>query len=296
MAQPSPVSPAVSSPAGDAAAAPADTGVGTPSAQAGRTGLMSRAGSRWLALVLILAVAGLIFFSLRRVITADAVFARYDMLRAFVSGSRLLALGAYVVAYVATVCLSIPGSIMMTAMGGLLFGWVLGGIAATLAAGTGAVAVFLMARTALGPMLARDAGPRMARISAGLQRDAASYLLFLRLTPLVPFFVVNVAAALFGVRLRTFAWCTYLGIMPAALAYAAAGSALDGVIKAQRAAVEACRASGSTPCGFEFSFRALLTPGLMAALVGLGLVALLPVVIRRFGLFGRREQEGHGSG
>lgn len=272
-------------------AAPPDGGLQAPSpapARPSRAGGLSASTWRWLALVAILALAGLIFFSMRRYINADAVFSRYDQLRDFASGSRPLALAAYVGAYIATVCLSIPGSIMMTAMGGLLFGWALGGLAATLAAGTGAVAVFLLARTAIGPLLARDAGPRMARIAAGLQRDAASFLLFLRLTPLVPFFVVNVAAALFGVRLRTFAWCTYLGIMPAALAYAAAGSALDGVIMAQRAAVEACRAAGRSDCMFEFSFRSLLTPGLMAALVGLGLVALLPVVIRRFGPFKRQ--------
>lgn len=270
-------------------AAPPDGGAGAPSPAPARPRGLSRSAWRWLVLVLILLGAGLIFFSMRRTMNADAVFSRYDDLRAFASGSRPIALAAYVLAYVAVVCLSIPGSIMMTAMGGLLFGWAVGGAAATAAAGTGAVAVFLLARTAVGPLLARDAGPRMARIAAGLQQDAASFLLFLRLTPLVPFFVVNVAAALFGVRLRTFAWCTFLGIMPAAFAYAAAGSALDGVIMSQRAAVEACKVAGSMPCGFQFSFRTLLTPGLMLALAGLGLVALLPVVIRRLGLFRRQR-------
>jgi uncharacterized membrane protein YdjX (TVP38/TMEM64 family) len=290
MAQAPSHKPAGPSEPGVAGTTPAGPGPDLPPSP-GRAASGGPSARRWLALVLIMTLAGLIFFSLHRYINADAVFSRYDDLRAFVSGSRLLALAAYVLAYIATVCLSVPGSIMMTAMGGLLFGWMLGGLAATLAAGTGAVLVFLMARTALGPLLARDAGPRMARIAQGLQEDAVSFLLFLRLTPLVPFFVVNVAAALFGVRLRTFALCTFLGIMPAALAYAAAGSALDGVIVAQRGAVEACRASGQAGCGFEFTFRTLLTPGLIAALAGLGLLALMPVLLRRTGILGRRSRE-----
>lgn len=245
---------------------------------------------RWLALALLLAASAAIFYTLRRYIHADVVLAHYGQIQDAVSRSRILAVLGYMTAYFTAVCLSVPGAIMMTAMGGLLFGWLVGGIAATLAAGTGAVVVFVFARSTFGPMFLRDAGPRMARIAAGLQEDAANFLLFLRLTPVVPFFVINVAAALFGVRLSTFAWCTYLGILPAAFAIAGAGSALDGVLMAQKAALEACRATGRLDCSVDFSFKTLLTPGLLAALAGLGILALLPAVLRHLGVTGKSRR------
>lgn len=241
----------------------------------------------WLILGLMLALAGFSFLAFQRFVSAESILARYDMLQGIVHRNGALALAAYVLIYIAMVCLSLPGSVMMTAMGGLMFGWLLGGVAAVLSAGTGAIGVFLIARTAVGPLLARSAGPRMARIAAGLQEDAASYLLFLRLTPLVPFFAVNVAAALFGVRLATFAWCTYLGIVPIAFALAGAGSALDEAVLAQKDMVEACQAAGGGGCADSLTLWHLFTPGVLAALAGLGLLALLPVFLKRFGQFRR---------
>jgi uncharacterized membrane protein YdjX (TVP38/TMEM64 family) len=222
------------------------------------------------------------------------VLAHYDVLRGAVERHGVLALAGYVLAYVLIVCLSMPGSVMMTALGGLLFGWVPGALAAAFSAGTGAVGVFLLARSAIGPLLVRDAGPRMARIAKGLQDDAANYLLFLRFTPVVPFFLINVAAALFGVPLRTFAWCTYLGILPAAFALSAAGTALDGVMASQKGVMEACKAAGENVCSADLSLSRLITPGMIWAMVALGLLALMPVLVRRLGLFGSGSRGGEG--
>jgi uncharacterized membrane protein YdjX (TVP38/TMEM64 family) len=246
---------------------------------------------RILALVALFAFAGLSILVLNRFVSADAILRHYDALLTLVRDHFAFALTVYVAAYVLAVSLSLPGAVLLTALGGLLFGWKIGGTAAVLAAGTGAVVIFLIARTTVGPLLVRDAGPLMARISRGLQENVVSYLLFLRLTPLVPFFVVNVAAALFGVRLRTFVLCTYLGIIPATFAFSAAGSALDGLVRAQKKTFDACRATGELACSFDLSLKTLATPGLMAALVALGCIALLPVVLKRLGLLKRAERE-----
>jgi uncharacterized membrane protein YdjX (TVP38/TMEM64 family) len=251
-----------------------------------------RLDPHWIALAALLALAGTAFWAFHRYVSADDVLAHYDVLRGAVKRNAALALAGYVFIYILIVCLSLPGSVMMTALGGLLFGWILGAIAAAFAAGTGAIGVFLLARSAVGPLLVRDAGPRMARIAKGLQADAANYLLFLRFTPLVPFFLVNVAAALFGVPLRTFAWCTYFGILPAAFALAAAGSALDGVITSQKDVVAACKAAGEPVCVADLSFSRLLTPSVLAAMAGLGVLALTPVIVKKLGLFGARSDDG----
>jgi uncharacterized membrane protein YdjX (TVP38/TMEM64 family) len=143
----------------------------------------------------------------------------------------------------------------------------------------------------VGPLLVRDAGPMMARLARGFQADVVSYMLFLRFTPLIPFFIVNVAAALFGVKLRTFALCTYFGIIPATFAFAATGSALDGLVQAQKAAFESCRAAGGDDCSFDFSLKTIATPGLMAALLALGFAALLPAIVKRTGLLNRKSRD-----
>ncbi|MFO1147198.1 MAG: VTT domain-containing protein [Alsobacter sp.] len=251
-----------------------------------------RPDAHWLALAVLLILAGTMFWAFHRYVSADDVLAHYDLLRGAVERNVLLALAGYILVYILIVCLSMPGSVMMTAVGGLLFGWKLGAIAAAFAAGTGAIGVFLLARSAIGPLLVRDAGPRMARIAKGLQADAASYLLFVRFTPVIPFFLINVAAALFGVPLRTFAWCTYLGILPAAFALAAAGSALDGVMAAQKDVIAACKAAGGEVCAADLSFSRLLTPGMLCAMAALGLLALTPVLSKRLGLFGARTPDG----
>jgi uncharacterized membrane protein YdjX (TVP38/TMEM64 family) len=246
---------------------------------------------RLIALAVMLAVIGVSIATLRRFLKPDVVLGHYDALQALAASHFGLAIALYCTVYVVVVSLSVPGAVLLTALGGLLFGWPAGGSAAVLSAGTGAVIVFSIARTAVGPLLVRDAGPFMARIATGLQDDVVSYMLFLRFTPVVPFFVVNVAAALFGVQLRTFALCTYFGIIPATFAFSAAGSALDGLVQAQKVSFDACRAAGGAHCSFDFSLKTLATPGLMAALAALGLVALLPAILKRTGLLRRPSRE-----
>ena len=105
----------------------------------------------------------------------------------------LLSLLAFVALYAAAVALSLPGGAVLTLAGGFLFGWLLGGVASILAATIGASVVFLIARSALGEFLAARAGPWLSRFRQGFQEDAFSYLLFLRLVPIFPFWLVNLA-------------------------------------------------------------------------------------------------------
>ena len=136
----------------------------------------------------------------------------------------LLSLLAFVALYAAAVALSLPGGAVLTMAGGFLFGWLLGGIASILAATIGASIVFLIARSALGEFLAARAGPWLSRFRQGFQDDAFSYLLFLRLVPIFPFWLVNLAPGLLGVGFATYVATTFLGIIPGTFAFALAGS------------------------------------------------------------------------
>ena len=195
---------------------------------------------------------------------------------------RALALLAFVAAYILVGAFCLPGSPLLTAMGGLMFGWLAGGIATIVGATIGATILFLVARTALGPTLTQRAGPWLTKLRAGFGRDALSYLLFVRLVPAFPFWFVNVAAAILGVSLRTFVIGTFFGIIPATFTFAIAGAGLDRALVVH---ADCVAAKGAGNCTLT-----LLTWELMVALVLLGLLALLPVAIKRWrGLHAKAE-------
>ena len=113
---------------------------------------------------------------------------------------------------------------------------------AAINATVGATIIFLIAKTSLGEPMAARAGPWLGKLRAGFQENALNYLLFLRLVPLFPFWLVNLAPGLLGVRLPTYLLGTFVGIIPGTFAFAFAGVGLDSVIEAQRAAYQACLA------------------------------------------------------
>jgi uncharacterized membrane protein YdjX (TVP38/TMEM64 family) len=191
----------------------------------------------------------------------DARFALLDL----VAAHPVAAPAAYVLAYVCVTAFSLPGAAAMTLAGGFLFGTLAGGGLAVVGATIGATAVFAAARTALGDRLRLRAGGMLARIEEGFRRDAASYLLFLRLVPAFPFFVVNIAAALLGARPAIFVATTLVGIVPGTLVFASIGAGLGSVFDA-----------GARP-----DLSVALSWPVLGPLLGLGLLALLPVAWRR---------------
>lgn len=184
----------------------------------------------------------------------------------------------YFVAYLLAVALSFPGASLLTIAGGFLFGWFIGGLLTVAAATGGAALLFIAAKTSLGATLKDRAGPFIDKMSGGFRENAFSYLLFLRLTPVFPFWLVNIAPALFNVGLGTYLIATFIGIIPGTFAYAFVGAGLDSVIVAQEQANPGCGAAGT--CEIEVS--ALITPELIWAFAALGVVALIPPLIKRF--------------
>jgi uncharacterized membrane protein YdjX (TVP38/TMEM64 family) len=154
----------------------------------------------------------------------------------------------------------------MTLSGGFLFGPWLGAAAASSGASLGAAVIFLVCRSAVGDSLRGKAGSTIAKIEEGVRRDAFSYILTLRLIPVMPFWLVNLAAGFVNIPLRTFLAATVLGILPGSLVYSGLGAGLGEVF-----------ASGQEP-----NLRVIFEPHVLLPLVGLGLLSLLPVVLRRF--------------
>lgn len=239
---------------------------------------------RYGALVVVVAAMALLFLlDARNLITLENVVIQHDRFHSLLAEHACLSVLAYIATYSVAVALSLPGGLILTVTGGLLFGTLVGGLAAVIAATTGATIVFLIARTAVGDTLAQRVGPWLAKLSEGFKKEALSYMLFLRLVPVFPFWFVNIAPALLGVPLKTYVIGTVLGIIPATFAFASAGAGLDSVIMAAKNEHAACVAlKGADACKMKIHASSLLTKELLLALILLGVVALIPVVLKRW--------------
>ena len=218
-------------------------------------------------------------------LTLEKIAENRDLLKSYIEQNYLFAILAYAGIYIVVVALSLPGGAFLTLTGGFLFGWLVGGMATVIAATIGATIIFLIAKTSFGEPLAARAGPWLEKLRAGFQESALNYLLFLRLVPLFPFWLVNLAPALLGVRLGTYAIGTFFGIIPGTFAFAFAGVGLDSIIVAQREAYETClksqAGSGAQTCEFTLDQGSLITKELLIAFAALGVIALIAVILKK---------------
>lgn len=231
--------------------------------------------------LVVLAMAAVFASGAHRHVSLETLVRHRMAIDAFIDRHAIVAVAAFVAGYVVVVALSIPGAIFFTIASGILFGTAIGGAASVVSATAGATIIFLIARSACGETLVRRAGPLAIKLAEGFRADAFSYLLFLRLVPAFPFFLVNLAPALVGVRLTTFVSATAIGVIPATFAFAFFGSGLDSVIAAQEKVFRACLATGRTDCHLQFDLGMIATPQLLTALATLGVIALVPVAIKR---------------
>lgn len=244
--------------------------------------------TRWLPLIVLAALMALMFaLGWQKYLSFKTIGLNYEYLKSFIAANFIAALALYMLIYIAAVALSAPGGLIMTLAGGLLFGWQVGAPATVVAATIGATLLFLIAKTSLGESLAAKAGPWLAKLRDGFRENALSYLLFLRLVPLFPFVIVNLAPALLGVPLTTYVIGTFLGIIPGTVAFSVAGSGLGSVIEAQNKIYQSCLAAAPADpdkaCPYSVDTSALVTPELIAAFALLGVIALIPVALKRWG-------------
>ena len=209
----------------------------------------------------------LYLLDLHHYLSVQALHQYRERLGGFVDANAALAAGAYALVYIAVVALSFPGASVLTVAGGFMFGWLAGTALALIGATIGATLIFLIARTSLGDFLTARAGPRVQRLRAGFHEDAFLYLLFLRLVPLFPFWLVNLAAALFEMPLLSYVAATAIGIIPGTFVLSYFGEGLGSAL------------DGDGP---------VLTTELFIAFTLLGALALVPVLVRRW----RRARQG----
>ena len=246
---------------------------GNPGKDAGKPSASAQFSIKrlWPLLILALGIGAFFLFDLDRFVTFEALRQHRETLNLFVQDYGLWAALVYGAIYATAVALSLPGGAVMSITGGFLFGWILGSVLVVVSATIGATLLFVIAKSTVGEALRAKAGPWVNRMAEGFQENALSYLLVLRLVPLFPFFVVNLVPAFLGVPLRTYVVGTFIGIIPGSFVFTTVGAGLGSIFDS----------------GEEFTAAGILTPEIIAALVGLAVLALIPVVYKK--LRGRRS-------
>ena len=181
-----------------------------------------------LALLAPIAACLILFFylDLGRYLSFEALKTNREALIAFQASHRLATVLAFMALYILQTALSLPGAAVLSLAAGLLFGAALGTVYAVVAATLGAVLAFGLARYLLRDLVQQRFGSRLAKVNGALEKEGLSYLLFLRLVPLFPFFLVNLAAAMTKLPLRTFTLGTLIGILPGGFIYVNAGASI----------------------------------------------------------------------
>jgi uncharacterized membrane protein YdjX (TVP38/TMEM64 family) len=182
---------------------------------------------RYLILAVLALAAALFLLVLETgILPSRLLLERHQDLRNLIARDPVVSAFAFVLFYALVITLAIPGGTILSLAAGYLFGPLTGIILALCGATIGAMLTLFLVRSFAGDLFRRRIGGRLARIREVFLSDPARHLLLLRLIPLFPFFAVNIAIALLGVRPVLFLWTTALGILPATTAYAFIGSGL----------------------------------------------------------------------
>ena len=216
-------------------------------------------------LALFLGLSLYFLFDLSSYLSFSVIKSHHLQLVEYVNNNRFFSALVYVISYTALVSFSLPGGAMMTILGGFLFGPMAGALLAVIGATLGANIIFLAARHAFSDWFLPRAGSAIFKMREGFKANALSYLFFLRLVPIFPFFLVNLAPAFLGVKFSTYLTGTFIGIMPGTLIYAFVGDGLGAIIK-----VDA-----------NVDLDIIFAPRFLFPLIGLGVLALVPIIWRR---------------
>ncbi|MFQ2073299.1 FAD-dependent oxidoreductase [Aeromonas veronii] len=206
-----------------------------------------------LALVMGSLIGTFFALDLGRYLTLDTLQAQQAAVAQWVDSHFVSASLLFVLIYVLSTALSLPGASLLTLGGSAVFGVAWGLLLVSFASTIGATLAFLSARFLLRDWVTARFGDKLATFQSGMAKEGAFYLLSLRLIPIFPFFLVNLLMGLTPIRVSTYYWVSQLGMLPGTFVYVLAGSEL----------------------GQLTSTGNILSPGLMVALTLLGLMPWL---------------------
>ncbi|MDF1757306.1 MAG: TVP38/TMEM64 family protein [Legionellaceae bacterium] len=216
--------------------------------------------------IIILALAAFLSTDLQHYLTFESLKEHQNILLEWTTENFLLSIIIFIGIYTAAVAVSIPGAVLLTLAGGFLFGPIVGSILVVISATLGASALFFAVQTSIGDWFSKKATGWVNRMQSGFQENAFSYLLFLRLVPLFPFWVVNIVPALLLVNPITFIIATFFGIIPGSVVFVLVGNGLSHLF-----------ATNQTP-----DLKIILEPEILYPLLALAALSLVPIIYQKF--------------
>jgi pyruvate/2-oxoglutarate dehydrogenase complex dihydrolipoamide dehydrogenase (E3) component/uncharacterized membrane protein YdjX (TVP38/TMEM64 family) len=173
-----------------------------------------------------LVVALFIVFGGPDILTLENLQKHQSSIDQWIRQNLLVAVLGFAGIYVIVTALSLPGAAIMTLAGGAFFGNIYGLVAVSVASTIGASLAFLVARFLMRDTLRNRYAETVARMDRGIEKDGAFYLATLRLVPVFPFFLINLAMGLTAMKLKTYALVSWAAMLPGTFVYVNAGTQL----------------------------------------------------------------------
>jgi uncharacterized membrane protein YdjX (TVP38/TMEM64 family) len=200
------------------------------------------------------------YFQLYTYLTIGSLKSNRDALAGYYARHQFTMVAIFIAAYIAQTALSLPGASILSLAAGAIFGVAMGTLYVNIGATIGATLAFLVARYLFHDMIRKKFGSRLDTINGELETRGFNYLLFLRLVPVFPFFLINLGSGLTNIPLRTFFLGTLFGIIPGSLVYCNAGASLASIT----------------------SLNDVASPRVLGSFAVLGLFALVPALYQKF--------------
>ncbi len=222
---------------------------------------------RWIPIaVLIIALIAFFAFGGQHYLSFAKLKTHHEQLKSWTENYYLTTIFLFCLIYIISVSISIPGAAILTLVAGYLFGAIVGTTCVVISATIGATAIFLAVKTSLGDILRNKAGSWVSKMEKGLSDNALSYMFFLRLVPLFPFWAINIVAGILNVPLKPYVIATFFGMIPGSLVYVLVGNSLNTVL-----------AAGETP-----NMKIIFEPKILIPILLLALLSLTPILYKKF--------------
>jgi len=222
---------------------------------------------RWLPLVFIaIGIFAFFHFKLYQYLNFQSIRAHRHLYLSWTNQHYLSAVTGFILLYCLIIAISIPGAIFLTFAGGFLFGTVWGTVFVVIGETLGCTVTFLAVKISLGEWIARKASKWVLKMEAEFEKNAFNYIITLRLIPILPFWLVNIAAALLKVSTGTFISSTFLGIIPLTVIYVSLGHSLSIIFEHDTAP----------------NLQIFLSPHIYIPLIALSFFAMFPVAYQYY--------------
>jgi|SaaInlV_135m_DNA_3_1039749.scaffolds.fasta_scaffold00985_4 uncharacterized membrane protein YdjX (TVP38/TMEM64 family) len=217
-------------------------------------------------LFIFLLSVGLSLFYLREIINFPLFIGYQNQILIFVSNYFFLSLFVFILAYIIIIIFSIPGSLFMSLLGGYLYSTYLGGIINLLSATIGATLFFVFSNFLISRSFQLEKFSYYTKIKEGFAKNSFWYLLFFRLVPIFPFFIINIIAATLHIPIRTFIAASLIGMLPGSLIFAYVGNNLN---------IEIVNND-------NFELSTLISSKIIVVFVLLGITSLIPILFKKW--------------